>query len=427
MLKQDEFPFAIKSILSSLVLPAVLITLAPLAYSGPLQEAAINQIVNDVKVIDPAKGARTAAVKDIIRDNLAVRTGIQSRTELLFQDDTLTRLGAETVFSFKAGTRDLNLDRGTMLLQVPKNHGGARIRTASVTASITGTTILMEYLPEKSLKVVVLEGSLRLSPNGRLGGSVNIGTTTMPVTNSITVDRPISASTGANGTGALNGGSGGTVSLVAKGTIAVNSTVKVSDSALLRASTNGGNITLSSLKNSGTAISIGNTGQLLSLLSATATGTGGKIQFSSAGGDILVSGGTVTADRGSVDLRNNIVLNNANLRGDVVKVGALGANGQLLIGGGTINADTTLNLYGGTSNGSVRFTGNTTLSGAAAKNIAGKAVTIDDGRTVTIGGRAARVFTDNANYTGSGGNGSTTGNFGGSGATTQAFNKSPNF
>ena len=384
MLKQDEFPFAIKSILSSLVLPAVLITLAPLAYSGPLQEAAINQIVNDVKVIDPAKGARTAAVKDIIRDDLAVRTGIQSRTELLFQDDTLTRLRAETVFSFKAGTRDLNLDRGTMLLQVPKNHGGARIRTASVTASITGTTIMMEYLPEKSLKVVVLEGSLRLSPNGRLGGSVNIGTTTMPVTNSITVDRPISASTGANGTGALNGGSGGTVSLVAKGTIAVNSTVKVSDSALLRASTNGGSITLSSLKNSGTAISIGNTGQLLSLLSATATGTGGKIQFSSAGGDILVSGGT-------------------------------------------INADTTLNLYGGTSNGSVRFTGNTTLSGAAAKNIAGKAVTIDDGRTVTIGGRAARVFTDNANYTGSGGNGSTTGNFGGSGATTQAFNQSPNF
>ena len=163
-----------KPILASLLLPAVFISLAPLAWSGPLQQAAINQIVNDVKVIDPAKGARAAAVKDIIHDDLAVRTGIQSRTELLFQDDPLTRLGAETVFSFKAGTRDLNLDRGTMLLQVPKNHGGARIRTASVTASITGTTIMMEYLPEKSLKVVVLEGSLRLSANGRLGEVINL-------------------------------------------------------------------------------------------------------------------------------------------------------------------------------------------------------------------------------------------------------------
>ena len=105
-------------ILHRLLLPAVLAIFTPHAWAGPLQQAAVNQIVNDVKVIDPAKGARPAALKEIIRDDLAVRTGIQSRTELLFQDDTLTRLGAETIFSFKAGTRDLSLDRGTMLLQV---------------------------------------------------------------------------------------------------------------------------------------------------------------------------------------------------------------------------------------------------------------------------------------------------------------------
>lgn len=93
---------------------------------------------------------------------------------MLFQDKTLTRLGAETFFSFKAGTRDLSLDRGTMLLQVPKGCGGARIRTASVTASITGTTIMIEHLPAKHLKVLVLEGSLRLSPNGRFGEAMQL-------------------------------------------------------------------------------------------------------------------------------------------------------------------------------------------------------------------------------------------------------------
>jgi hypothetical protein len=62
------------------------------------------------------------------------------------------------------------------------------------------------------------------------------------------------------------------------------------------------------------------------------------------------------------------------------------------------------------------------------KNIAGKTVTIDDGRTVTIGGTsAARVFTDNPHYSGSGGNGTTTGTFGGKGATTQAFGSRPAF
>jgi cyclopropane fatty-acyl-phospholipid synthase-like methyltransferase len=68
---------------------------------------------------------------------------------LLFRDQTLTRLGADTFFSFTQGTRDLTLERGTLLLQVPKGRGGARIRTAAVTASITGTTILLEHTAKR--------------------------------------------------------------------------------------------------------------------------------------------------------------------------------------------------------------------------------------------------------------------------------------
>src|SRR5207302_11440403 len=84
----------------------------------------------------------------------------------LFQDNTLTRIGAETFFSFKTGTRDMTLEKGSMLLQVPKRLCGATIHTAAVTAAITGTTIMMEYSPGQFLKVLVLEGSLRLSRNG---------------------------------------------------------------------------------------------------------------------------------------------------------------------------------------------------------------------------------------------------------------------
>ena len=56
-----------------------------------------------------------------------------------------------------------------MLLQVPKGLGGAKIRTAAVTAALTGTTIMLKYMPAKQVKVLVLEGSLRLSVNGLLG------------------------------------------------------------------------------------------------------------------------------------------------------------------------------------------------------------------------------------------------------------------
>ena len=140
--------------------------------AGPLTSAEVTKIINRVTVIDPAKGTHPAVLRDVIKDNLGLQTGAKSRSELLFQDNTLTRLGAETFFSFKTGTRDLTLEKGSMLLQVPKGLGGATIHTAAVTAAITGTTIMMEYSPGQYLKVLVLEGSLRLSRYGSFGDSV---------------------------------------------------------------------------------------------------------------------------------------------------------------------------------------------------------------------------------------------------------------
>jgi hypothetical protein len=140
--------------------------------AGPLTSAEVTKVINRVSVIDPARGTHPAGLRDVIKDNLALQTGARSRSELLFQDNTLTRIGAETFFSFKTGTRDMTLEKGSMLLQVPKGLGGATIHTAAVTAAITGTTIMMEYSPGQYLKVLVLEGSLRLSRNGSFGDSL---------------------------------------------------------------------------------------------------------------------------------------------------------------------------------------------------------------------------------------------------------------
>ena len=129
------------------------------------------------------------------------------------------------------------------------------------------------------------------------------------------------------------------------------------------------------------------------------------------------------ADRGGVDIRHtgdsgNINVANADVRADIVKVAVLGNNGVLNIGGGTLSADTTLKLYSTGSNGSVNFIADVTLGGASQKIIAGNAVTIFNNVTVTIQGQnPASVFTNSANYSRQyGGNGSTTGTFGGIGA-----------
>ena len=140
--------------------------------AGPLTSAEVTKIINRVSIVDPAKGGHPAMLRDVIKDDLGLQTAAKSRSELLFQDNTLTRIGAETFFSFKTGTRDMTLEKGSMLLQVPKGLGGAQIHTAAVTAAITGTTIMMEYSPGQYLKVLVLEGSLRLSRNGSFGDSL---------------------------------------------------------------------------------------------------------------------------------------------------------------------------------------------------------------------------------------------------------------
>jgi mannose-6-phosphate isomerase-like protein (cupin superfamily) len=234
-------------------------------------------------------------------------------------------------------------------------------------------------------------------------------------------------------------GSGGTVNITTSGALTVNSKIEVSSAsttAPIRRSAKGGNVNLTSNKTTaGTAISIGNTGQLLALLDAAAPGPGGKITILATGngGSNVNVNGTVTASKGTVDIRHtgangtvNISdasgLNNALLSGDVVKVGALGSNGVLTVGRGTLSANDTLKLYGASADGEVRFVDNVTIGGQNFTIIAADTVTILDGKVVTVNGARADVYTGfngtvpKANYRGFGGNNSTTGTFAGAGA-----------
>ena len=102
---------------------------------------------------------------------------------------------------------------------------------------------------------------------------------------------------------------------------------------------------------------------------------------------------------------------------------------MLNIGGGALSADTTLKLYAPGSNGQLNFVSNVTLGGNSAKILAANSVTIFNNVVVTIGGpNPADVYTNNANYTGFGGNGTTTGTFAGAGANNpQPLSKAPPF
>lgn len=133
----------------------------------PLQSAKITQAVNDVRILAKSANPRAAKIGETISGATSLQTGRKSRAELAFQDDTVTRLGQNSIFSFRPGGREVELKQGSVLLQVPKNAGGATIRTATVTAAITGTTSMFEYSPGQWVKLLTLEGTQKLYLKGQ--------------------------------------------------------------------------------------------------------------------------------------------------------------------------------------------------------------------------------------------------------------------
>ena len=122
-------------------------------------QARVTQVVQDVKVVPSGSAARPAAVNDTVHQGSAVQTGTQSRSELTFQDQTITRLGEKTIFTVGQGARTVELGSGQFLLYVPKKAGGATVKMGSVTAGITGTTVLGNVDPSGIVEFTVLEGN----------------------------------------------------------------------------------------------------------------------------------------------------------------------------------------------------------------------------------------------------------------------------
>jgi hypothetical protein len=139
-----------------------LLFVASLAMAASKKEARVTQIVRDVKILPADAAARAAVVNDRVADDTGVRTGGDSRSELTFADLTITRLGSNTIFSFNKAGRNAQVDSGSILLRVPKDSGGGRIKTSAVTVAVTGTTVILESVRGRN-KLYVLEGGARVS------------------------------------------------------------------------------------------------------------------------------------------------------------------------------------------------------------------------------------------------------------------------
>ena len=189
----------VSKILTGMVSCVALVVPYPNATAASSKEARVTQIVREVKLLPADAAAREADLNENVSENTSVRTGGESRSELTFPDLTITRLGANTVFSFNKSGRTANVDSGSILLRVPKDSGGGTIRSSAVTVAITGTTVIFEGSRGGRSKLYNLEGSSRVTlktkpgdPRKVLAGQmldVPAGATTLPMPQNFDVNQ----------------------------------------------------------------------------------------------------------------------------------------------------------------------------------------------------------------------------------------------
>ena len=139
------------------------------AFAAQLTESTFTEVVKDVNVVAAnTKVAQAATVNELVKAPDLVRTGPQSRAELTAADQTITRIGANTVFSFEPTGRDMNLEKGNVLFHSPAGKGGGTIRSGGAAAAVLGTTLTVSSTGTGGFKVILLEGKGTVTlPNGR--------------------------------------------------------------------------------------------------------------------------------------------------------------------------------------------------------------------------------------------------------------------
>jgi hypothetical protein len=122
------------------------------------KQARVTEVIRDVRLLASQAAARPAAVNDPVNEGTAVRTGTDSRAELTFADQTITRLGSNTVFSFGGAVHTYDLGSGAILMTAPKGAGTVKISAGVATCAVSGFTFIWESHAQSWNKGLLIEG-----------------------------------------------------------------------------------------------------------------------------------------------------------------------------------------------------------------------------------------------------------------------------
>ena len=129
-----------------------------------LEKAEIYKMRNQVDINYAQKSEwNSAQVGDVINPEDSVRTGANSRADILFNEGTVIRTGAGTTFRFPPGKRSFELKSGAALIIIRPEQGQSKIITPEAQITSQGTALFVQHEPQTSSSLI---GVLTNSPAG---------------------------------------------------------------------------------------------------------------------------------------------------------------------------------------------------------------------------------------------------------------------
>jgi hypothetical protein len=112
--------------------------------------------------LSPSGKSELAKPGTLLGDGEYLKTGKASLAEIELANQTITRLGPDTIFEYSAATHEADLQSGTILFSKPKDGKEWTIKMPGLTATVTGTTGFVEK-EGNSIVFGVIEGTVHLT------------------------------------------------------------------------------------------------------------------------------------------------------------------------------------------------------------------------------------------------------------------------
>jgi hypothetical protein len=114
-----------------------------------------------------------AVLNDKVESDTQVGTGEQSMCEISLDDKSITRIGANSMFSFVQKERLVKCDKGTFLVSKDPETETMTVTTGSVTAAVNGSTVVFD-VRDDATHIAVAETTTGVVVTDKNGKSITL-------------------------------------------------------------------------------------------------------------------------------------------------------------------------------------------------------------------------------------------------------------